>query len=471
MVLPVPTFEMIYRFVAATGGEVKTVSWDEHFPTEAVIEALDEHVSVVAVISPNNPTGRVATARDLTRLADAATGAIVLLDHVYVDYADEDLTRLATGLENVVTVRTFSKAWGLAGCRVGYAIASEEVAIVLRNVGNPYPVAGPSLAAVRGQVQGGRSILEEHVSRSREGRASLTATLARLGATPTPSQGNFVFADFGERASLLHDGLASLGIRVRRFPHRPEIATGIRITVPQVGEEMERLRTGLERVLAPDAVLFDLDGVLADVEASYRRCVLETAATFGVPITRADLEAAVLAGDANNDWVLVQRILSARGIQAPLDEVTERFQEIYLGTSERPGLRESERLLVDPDVLQRLGARLPLGIVTGRPRDEAEWFLEKTGISGLFDVVVCLEDAPLKPDPAPVRVAISQLGVQRAWMVGDTPDDIRAAAAAGVIPLGIVAPGDDPNNAGAALRGAGAAAVLEHINDLEELLP
>ena len=471
IVLPVPAFEMMYRFAQAAGGETKTVPWEGDFPTDAVIAALDDDVSVVAVISPNNPTGRVATAEDLKRVADAASGAIVLLDHVYVDYADEDLTELATGFGNVVTVRTFSKAWGLAGCRVGYAIASEEVANVLRNAGTPFPVAGLSIAAVRAQLQGGRTLLDEHVSRIRGGRDALVDTLARLGASPAPSQGNFVFADFGERADLVYDGLASLGIRVRRFPHRPEIRTGIRMTVPQGVEEMERLRAGLDTVLAPEALLFDLDGVLADVEDSYRRCVLETAGSFGVQITRADLETAVLTGDANNDWVLTQRILDARGVEVPLDEVTEHFQAIYLGTPQKPGLRESERLLVGRDVLARLAARLPLGIVTGRPRDEAVWFLEKTGISDLLGAVVCLEDAPLKPDPEPVRVALARLSVERAWMVGDTPDDLRAAKAAGVLPVGIVAPGDDPTNAVSALRDAGAATVLDDVTNLEELLP
>ncbi|MCH8180284.1 MAG: HAD-IA family hydrolase [Proteobacteria bacterium] len=243
------------------------------------------------------------------------------------------------------------------------------------------------------------------------------------------------------------------------------------MTVPEGGEEMERLRAGLGTVLAPEALLFDLDGVLADVEDSYRRCVLETAESFGVPITRADLETAVLAGDANNDWVLTQRILEARGVEVPLEDVIEHYQAIYLGTPQKPGLRESERLLVGRDVLERLAARLPLGIVTGRPRAEATWFLDRTGISDLFGAVVCLEDGPLKPDPEPVRVALARLGVERAWMMGDTPDDLRAAAAAGVLPVGIVAPGDDPSNALPALRDAGAATVLDHVTNLEELLP
>ncbi len=179
----------------------------------------------------------------------------------------------------------------------------------------------------------------------------------------------------------------------------------------------------------------------------------------------------VLAGDANNDWVLTQRILAGRGVEASLEAITEVYQHVYLGTSTSAGLRESERLLVARDLLSSLADRLPLAIVTGRPREEAEWFLEKEGLTDLFQAVICLEDGPLKPDPAPVRTAVSRLGVERTWMVGDTPDDIRAAAGASVVPIGIVAPGPDPATSAAALREAGAATVLAAIDDLMELIP
>jgi phosphoglycolate phosphatase-like HAD superfamily hydrolase len=79
-----------------------------------------------------------------------------------------------------------------------------------------------------------------------------------------------------------------------------------------------------------------------------------------------------------------------------------------------------------------------------------------------------MEDAPLKPDPAPVRLALSQLGVSRAWFVGDTPDDARAARSAGALPLGVLAPGEhDP----LPLHRAGAGRVLTDPNAVETLLP
>ena len=479
LVLPVPAFEMMYRFAAVVGGEIDPVPWTNAFPTDDVIAALGDAVSLVAIISPNNPTGRTATASDLERVAEAASkvdsgaafGAMVVLDHAYVEYSDQDLTSIAQRFDNVVTVRTFSKAWGLAGCRVGYAVASLEVATLLRNVGSPFPVAGLSLAAVRAQMSTGEAALAEHVEAVRAGRGRLTETLNRLGIETSPAQGNFVLGDFGARCDFVLNGLNALAVRVRRFPHRPEIRNALRITVPDHTEPLNRLLEALETCLAPEALLFDLDGVIADVEESYRRCILETAETFGVEVTREELATMVLAGDANNDWVLTQRILAGRGVEASLDAVTEAYQEVYLGTSTSPGLRESERLLVARDVLSSLADRLPLAIVTGRPREEAEWFLEREGLTALFQAVVCMEDGPLKPDPAPVRTASSRLGVERAWMIGDTPDDIRAAAGAGAVPIGVVAPGPDPTASAVALREAGAATILAAVDDLMELLP
>lgn len=222
---------------------------------------------------------------------------------------------------------------------------------------------------------------------------------------------------------------------------------------------------------APNAILLDLDGVLADVERSYRALVVATAATFGVRLTRADVLAATLAGDANNDWRLTQRLLADRGVRASLDDVTARYQARYLGTDGRPALRETETLIPPLAVVAALAARLPLAVVTGRPRDEAAWFLDREGLAPLVATVVAMEDAPAKPDPAPVRLALARLGARSAWMVGDTPDDVRAAVAAGVTAWGVVAPGEDADAVGPALLAAGASGVLPSLSALLDLLP
>jgi HAD superfamily hydrolase (TIGR01548 family) len=190
-----------------------------------------------------------------------------------------------------------------------------------------------------------------------------------------------------------------------------------------------------------------------------------------VVVTEEDVQAEKRAGNANNDWELTRRLLDARGVDAPIDDVIDRYQELYLGNGGTPGLREGEQLLTTHDILAGLGEGRKLGVVTGRPREEAQWFLTRYKLLELIDAMVCLEDGPLKPDPFPVTRALELLECHRAWMVGDTPDDIRAAAAAGVVPIGVVAPGDDPDLTTTALREAGAVAVIPDLQILKGWLP
>ena len=111
--------------------------------------------------------------------------------------------------------------------------------------------------------------------------------------------------------------------------------------------------------------------------------------------------------------------------------------------------------------------------MTGRPRADAERFVERFGLCEVVDALIAREDAAaLKPDPAPVRAALRALNVERAWMVGDTPDDVVAARAAAVLPIGCLPPGcGAPDELRASLHEAGAGFVLNETTEIEELLP
>ncbi len=134
LVLPLPTFEMLHIYARLAQAELATVPWPGGpFPTDAVLAAITPATVAVAVVSPNNPTGAVATAGDLAVVAGRVP--LVLLDHAYVEFADVDLTPAALELGNVLVFRTLSKAWGLAGLRVGYVVGPAEVVGWLRRVG------------------------------------------------------------------------------------------------------------------------------------------------------------------------------------------------------------------------------------------------------------------------------------------------------------------------------------------------
>lgn len=453
-----PSFEMIRRYAGQTNRDLIEVEWWEgDLP---IAEILDVDAQMAVIVSPNNPTGSVISEADLRKVADRLP--LVVLDAAYAEFADEDLTPIALELENVVVLRTLSKAFGLAGLRVGYALGSAESIEEMAGFGSPYPVSGPSARLAEralesdGNAQGFATIISAE-------RRALTASLAALGGTPLPSAANFVLATDVD-SDWLVQGAASLGVGLRRFPDRPNLDRSVRIGLPGDPVDFERLVEVLQTVLAPRAVLFDMDGVLADVRESLRATIAMTAADLGVAVSDDDIVAAKAGGDASDDWELTRRLCAASGVEVSYDEVRERFELIYQGSEGSPGLKARERLLVDRDLLSQWADRLSLGVVTARPRTDAQEFLDRFDIARYFSTVVTREDAPPKPDPAPVRLALDRLDVGSAWMVGDTVDDLTAARKAGVVPIAVAVPGDDISSL------AGAAHILESVNRLQEVL-
>jgi len=468
-----PTYGMPWRYAIIAGAEIATVSWWRGpFPVDEVCDAAGDAAALLFLVSPNNPTGAVATRAELTEIVTRLPATLIVLDQAYREFSDPefDLTETALAHPNVVLVRTFSKAWGGAGLRAGFAAGEARVIDWLRRIGQPFPVSRPTLEVLERIVTPDAEPSRDRVARIRSQRDRLVEILSDLGADALPSQGSFVAARFVDATSV-RNAVASLGIAIRGFPGRSELNDWLRTTMPGDDDAFDRLVDTFRTVLRPEALIFDLDGVIADESASYRRTIVETAAAFGLETDLAKINEVKAGGDANNDWELTRRLLADAGIDVALEEVTARFEAIYQGAGAEPGLRRHERLLVTADALATLAVRLPLAVVTGRPRSDAERFLAENGVSHLFRTVVAMEDAPVKPDPAPVRLALDRLGIRHAWMVGDTPDDIRAARAAAVLPLGIVAPGDDPELARSALADAGAARILTDLDEILEILP
>jgi histidinol-phosphate aminotransferase len=242
--LPAPTFEMIPRYIRLSGAEMVDLPWEEGaFPTDAAIAAAAPDVGAVFVVTPNNPTGLAACEADLRRLSAAMPWAVIVVDLAYTEYADEDLTRVALSLPNAVIVRTLSKAWGLAGLRVGYAAGPAGVIDWLRVAGGPYPGNGPGMAMASRWLVEGEAAVRATVERVRRERTALCALLADLGARPLPSQANFVVARFDD-AHGVADRLLARGISVRRFTS-PRLRDALRITCPADDTVFELLIAGL----------------------------------------------------------------------------------------------------------------------------------------------------------------------------------------------------------------------------------
>jgi histidinol-phosphate aminotransferase len=462
-----PTFEMIPRYAEQRQIPLVEVPWWEGpFPIDVVIDAISGKTDAVFLVSPNNPTGAALTGTDLERIA--AVVPHLVLDAAYVEFGDEDSTKTALALDNVLMVRTLSKAYGLAGLRVGYLLGPPALVQRIAAFGSPYPVAALSASVAEARLSMPESVTTGFIESIRSERERLTELLAGLGTRPLPSQANFVLTECDD-ADWLMSAARSLGVAFRRFGDRPGLERMVRISLPGDEADFERLVATLEAVMAPEGLIFDLDGVLADVSRSQIAAIIGTARRFGIDVEVPDIEMVKAGGNSNDDWALTRLLCAERGLDVSLDLVRDRFETLYQGSSGVPGLKLEERPLVEPETWRRWADRWPLAVVTGRPRADAEEFLSRFDLSDAITALVTRDDSPLKPDPAPVRRALELLGVSRAWMLGDTPDDLTAARAAGVVPIGVIAPGDDPESARERLRPA--ARVLDKTTDLEEMLP
>lgn len=239
-----PTFEMIRRYTAQSRRKLVEVPWwSDDLP---VAEILDIEAELAVIVSPNNPTGSVIGETALRKVADAFPS--VILDAAYAEFADEDLTALALELGNVVVIRTLSKAFGLAGLRVGYGLGPEALIVELAGYGSPFALSGLSAHLGAEALQSGLSRVDGYVRRIREERSQLTEVLSELGTRPLPSRANFVLATDVD-AEWLVSAAASWGIGLRHFPQRPELSRCVRIGLPGDRNAFARLLDVLNTAL------------------------------------------------------------------------------------------------------------------------------------------------------------------------------------------------------------------------------
>lgn len=209
-----------------------------HYDLDALRARLSARTKLVFLANPDNPTGTWFLEKELVPFLDAVPReTLVALDEAYVEYVDapgyQDSLALRRRYPNLVVIRTFSKIYGLAGFRLGYAVADARVVEYLDRIRMPFDVslvaqaAGVAALDDREHVERGRALV-------REERPRLAAGLASLGATVVPSQGNFVLADFpGRPGKDLFEDLLRRGVVVRPmggygFPTAQRITVGTR---------------------------------------------------------------------------------------------------------------------------------------------------------------------------------------------------------------------------------------------------
>ncbi len=258
VLIVVPTFAMYEISAAATGAKVIAVPGgkDFAFPTQDLLARLTPRTRMIAVANPNNPTGVVAKPQDLREIAQRAPQAAILVDEAYFEFYGQTLLRQWRSFPNIFVARTFSKAYGMAGLRIGALAGSAEYLSMVRKVSSPYNLNTVALKCLPPALSDSNYI-EQYVSQVRAGRERLEQEYRALGIGYWSSQANFVLAQFGESKGAFISAMRKRAIMVRDRSRDYGCQGCVRITLGTTEHTdclLAALRETLEEIRMTEAI-------------------------------------------------------------------------------------------------------------------------------------------------------------------------------------------------------------------------
>ena len=248
----VPTYSMYRIYAMASGAEVVIVSAgkDFQFPTDDLCKRITPRTRLIAIANPNNPTGTVASGDELLRIARSAPGAAVLVDEAYFEFYGQSALAARIEAPNLFVARTFSKAYGLAGLRIGVLVGDAEQMRAVRRVSSPYNVNAVALACLPEALRD-QDYIQQYVAGVRESRSRLEQALEAGGIQFWRSRANFVLARVGAAAAfvelmrrrgiLVRDRSGDTGcegcvrITLGPHPHADRFLTALQETLEEIG--------------------------------------------------------------------------------------------------------------------------------------------------------------------------------------------------------------------------------------------
>ena len=250
LLLPVPTYTMYEVYASATDARAIAVQAadDLQFPFERLIAAITPRTKVVAIANPNSPSGSVATRAQIVEIARRAPHAVVLVDEAYFHFHRETVVDLIGTVPNLVVARTFSKAYGLAGLRLGLLAGRVELMRWVRRVLSPYSVNSLALACLPPALED-TVYLDWYVGEVLAARADFESALDQAGVRRWPSHANFILIEIGARHAEFVRLMRAAGVLVRDRSSDPGCDGRVRITIG-TREQMSRAAAALNETLA-----------------------------------------------------------------------------------------------------------------------------------------------------------------------------------------------------------------------------
>lgn len=250
LLLPVPTYTMYEVYATATDARIVTVQAgdDMAFPYERLLAAITPQTKIIALANPNSPSGSTCTRAQIQEIARRAPQAILLVDEAYFHFFGETVMDLVGTVPNLIVARTFSKAYGLAGLRIGLLAAPAELMRWIRRVLSPYSVNSLALACLVAALED-TGYLENYVAEVCAARTEFESALDAAGVRRWPSRANFILTAIGARHTEFTRLMREAGVLVRDRSADPGCDGCVRITVG-TRAQMRQAVTALNSALA-----------------------------------------------------------------------------------------------------------------------------------------------------------------------------------------------------------------------------
>jgi histidinol-phosphate aminotransferase len=250
LLLPVPTYTMYEVYASATDARVVAVQAadDLLFPFERLLAAITPKTKVIAIANPNSPSGSSATREQILELALRAPHAVVLVDEAYFHFHGETVMDLVGTVPNLIVARTFSKAYGLAGLRLGLLAGAVELMRWVRRVLSPYSVNSLALVCLRAALADA-AYLDWYVGEVLTARSEFEAVLDAAGVRRWPSRANFILVDIGAQHAEFVRLMRAAGVLVRDRSSDPGCDGRVRITIG-TREQMKQAAVALNEAMA-----------------------------------------------------------------------------------------------------------------------------------------------------------------------------------------------------------------------------
>jgi len=464
-----PCFTVIPHCLKLAGAAVISIDVlpDLSFDLDGIESALKKRPKIAFFATPENPTGAQIPTAVIEGWCKDYPSTLIVIDEAYSEFAGTTVLPLIENYNNLLVLKTFSKAWALAGLRLGCVFGQPQMIEYLKIVTPVFSVNNAAVWTALKLIER-RDDVFTYVKQLNERKERLVKTLSERGFEVVDGAGNAVLLSMGILAAKFCEFCKTEKVLVRNrskqvFPSSEYDPMWGRVRV-SIGtdEEQERFLACVDKFQCSYGVIFDLDGTLVDTSASFDETVRQMVERYsGKPLAKDELKNLREEGGYNDDWVASIELLKRRGVNVSMQEFSPEATKLYLSLAP-----STERLLLAQETLKKLAARFPIFIVTGRTRGEYDpiW---GDRLNPLFKRVYCLNDVAglaAKPSPDYINLNMKDFNLKFGIYIGNSVDDMQAAQAAGIDRIAI-----NSSASQSALMDAGAQMIITDMNELEKV--